>query len=1155
ENINKYKENLIAGQEQPGEFLRAKLEATGKSVESLSTSEFIEVMLSTKQPKFFAESAIQGGGKDWNNSELAILGDINVTVPVKIYDNGVWDPSAPGFAVHQKPLDGELLFTPGALLKSGPGFVGKTPDLDEVTKNGKIDQEAYNALVERRLLPLLVHANEKAGLEGKPALITLPGVGAGEFAGKFKGKMGEHLNIAIQAMLEKHSGNLGNIAAIHYDSFAECTNQQKNYGNIKYRVRPQLKEGNKGKTQLSAPTTYQELGDDFSKCKLYKVVAWDHVSLPGNDYFEGSRYTDDGVAAAATSSMEGITGVKGRYDKETGKYLPPEGYNNWSDVASKQGVHLKVENNLKIVTDKGVSVKFADYQKVVDSPSVTIPKVPTQKPLLKPVLPPKVDPTPVLTSKTVISKELASELLKKYSNGLEKLPKELEKNRTNSRQDSTYTQNIINALTAIAQGKNEFVQMEWRGTPQTTNPNQFINSFVGSPDYKDLVQRGQVVSIDLSKLANEISTGVIAIPSPQTPPKVPTQKPVLKPVLPPEIDPTPVPKLQTGISKEQAVNWMQKYGKALDQLAGNTTNEAHRTFAINAKRALESIANGTEFEQFRSDARGYHVTHTDDPHRQLHNLANKDLDSFNMIIPQYADHGLQTTMSLMTKAFSTIKMPALEIAKPVPTYQKISQQQAKLLLDKHGKELDQLAANTTNEAHSSFAINTKLALEAIANGTEFKQFRSTGRGYQVTHTDNPQEQIHNLVNKDSHNFNIVIPQYADPALQQKLSLMNTDIRSAHAGKEITPKIKTPELPQVPKILAPKEAIIYSAGDVETHGPRVAVKFSSQTARDQFVDNFIKEAKKEGVDLSNVFDRSHNGASDVVYIKSSQGKGSAGTYISDPMDLDAKPELSISFGNDKVAQKFSDLLGVNKHSYQSQASGSLYFEANSLPPTPNKTSNIKVEINQQKPLEPQLAKPLPPTPVLKPKSPEPIATNLVIDEQAKPLSEQYVKKNLVPMIDKFVASHVNGQVVTEPEIKKFYTDALNKLQKDGHISADTVKDFTKPSVGAPSKFEQAVGNTLQTINNKEPLPLKLGMGEKLMFSLGKVCNALGLKAIGKSCMNQIKPENLQKITNRENILAHSVDIVSNLRETQKTSGSKVAQNLVAARAANRKGREV
>ena len=478
ENINKYKENLIAGQEQPGEFLRAKLEATGKSVESLSTSEFIEVMLSTKQPKFFAESAIQGGGKDWNNSELAILGDINVTVPVKIYDNGVWDPSGPGFAVHQKPLDGELLFTPGALLKSGPGFVGKTPDLDEVTKNGKIDQEAYNALVERRLLPLLVHANEKAELEGKPALITLPGVGAGEFAGKFKGKMGEHLNIAIQAMLEKHSGNLGNIAAIHYDSFAECTNQQKNYGNIKYRVRPQLNEGNKGKTQLSAPTTYQELGDDFSKCKLYKVVAWDHVSLPGNDYFEGSRNTDDGVAAAATSSMEGITGVKGRYDKETGKYLPPEGYNNWSDVASKQGVHLKIENNLKIVTDNGVSVKFADYQKVVDSPSVIIPKVPTQKPALKPVLAPKVDPPPVLTSKTVITQEQASELLKKYSNGLEKLPKELEKNRTNSRQDSTYTQNIINALTAIAQGKNEFVQMEWRGTPQTTNPNQFINSFV-----------------------------------------------------------------------------------------------------------------------------------------------------------------------------------------------------------------------------------------------------------------------------------------------------------------------------------------------------------------------------------------------------------------------------------------------------------------------------------------------------------------------------------------------------------------------------------------------------------------------------------------------------------------------------------------------------
>lgn len=376
EKIKQYQAKLSSGQEQAGEYLANKLNATGKAVEDLTTTEFIEAMLSTKKPFIFAESQIKGWGKDWNNSELAILGDINVTVPVTIYDNGTWSPGAPGFSIHQKPLEGELLFTPGALLKHGKDFSGNTPDFDEVTKDGVIDQVAYNALVERRLLPLLVHANEKAEREGKPALITLPGVGAGEFAGAFKGKMGVCLNIAIKEMLQKHSSHLGNIAAIYYDSYNECDNEQIEYHNIKYRVRPQMK-GNQGKTQLSDPKTYQEAGDDFSKCKLYKIVAWDHVSLPGNDYFKGLRNTDDGVAAAATSSMAGITGVEGRYDANAKKYLPPNPpYHDWSEVAEKQVVHLRVENNLKIVTGAGALVKFADYQQVVNAPSFTIPNPP-----------------------------------------------------------------------------------------------------------------------------------------------------------------------------------------------------------------------------------------------------------------------------------------------------------------------------------------------------------------------------------------------------------------------------------------------------------------------------------------------------------------------------------------------------------------------------------------------------------------------------------------------------------------------------------------------------------------------------------------------------------------------------------------------------------
>jgi hypothetical protein len=665
QNINIYKESLISGQEQPGKFLQEKLEEAGKSVADLNEAEFIEVILSTKKPKFFAESAIQGGGRDWNNRELEILGDINVTVPVKVYDNGIWDPADPNFAAHANPLDGELLFTPGALLKSGAQFSGQTPDLAEVTKNGKIDQKAYNALVERRLLPLLVHANEKAGLEGKPALITLPGVGAGEFAGKFKGEMGQHLNIAIQAMLEKHSGNLGNIAAIHYDSFAECTNEQRNYGNIKYRVRPQLK-GNQGKTQLSDPTAYQEPGDDFSKCKLYKVVAWDHVSLPGNDFFIGRRHTDDGVAAAATNSMEGITGVTGHYDKATGKYLPPKAYNTWEEVANKQGVHLKVQNNIKIVTDKGVSVKLADYQRVV------IPKPPANL---------------------------------GYSD-----------------------------ITIIGKTK-----------PAGLSEVMYIKDNFGQNNY-----------------------------------------------------------LLNFVNKQDAINYSASLAKY--------------------------------------DVRG--------------SQGNK-------------------------------------------------------------------------------YVNT------LQNGQ-----------YQIVLTD----------------ANIV-------TLQQNKSL-------------------NPPPPVHKPVLSP------------TTPP---------------------------------------------------------------------------------------------------------------PPPPHDRSQ---------------------------------ESHTVKDKQ---LSEQYVKKELVPMVDKFVSSHTNGKAVTEPEIRKFYTDVLSKLQTDGYISGDNVKSFTKPLNGSTtSQLDQAIKDTAQTINDQDILPIKLGIGEKLMFSLSKVATILNIPRMREFFLNRITPENLGKMTRRENILAQSIDIITSLQGSHKTTGPKAAR-VVAARGDNRTGR--
>ena len=104
-------------------------------------------------------------------------------------------------------------------------------------------------------------------------------------------------------------------------------------------VRPLL-AGNAGKSQLCPPSAYAEDGDDFSNCVLFSIVAWDHVSWPGNDFFGGSRCTDDGVKAAATDSMAVLTGIEGHYDPDRGAYLPPAPYRTWGEAVEKNGLQL-----------------------------------------------------------------------------------------------------------------------------------------------------------------------------------------------------------------------------------------------------------------------------------------------------------------------------------------------------------------------------------------------------------------------------------------------------------------------------------------------------------------------------------------------------------------------------------------------------------------------------------------------------------------------------------------------------------------------------------------------------------------------------------------------------------------------------------------------
>lgn len=311
---------------------------------ALTTEGLIECLVATKRPRIFAESMVFGDGTDWTATELSILGDIGFSAPVTAFDDG----SHVRPRVHEHPVLATLLFSPGALLRNG---TGRTPaDWNEVTRNGKLDPAGYSGLYQRRLMPLLLHVEQQAVALGAEALVTVPGLGCGQFAGPFRGTLGQALKEALIDLLKGCADKLPHIRALYYDPFDECRNERHKFANVSLLVRPLLR-GNRGKPQLCHPATYAEDTDDFSNCRLFSVVAWDHVSWPGNDFYLGSRTTDDGVKAAATDVMAAITGNQGNYDPLRHAYTPPEPYRTWGELVALQRIQLRVAGNLLVLHD------------------------------------------------------------------------------------------------------------------------------------------------------------------------------------------------------------------------------------------------------------------------------------------------------------------------------------------------------------------------------------------------------------------------------------------------------------------------------------------------------------------------------------------------------------------------------------------------------------------------------------------------------------------------------------------------------------------------------------------------------------------------------------------------------------------------------------
>ncbi len=324
-----YFREIREGSAEAGKFFQA----AGPASISSNDAE-LAALLDTKIPQIFAESAVAGDGSDWNLTELGILGDISIAVPVTIFDDGRHRRPA----VHAVPFSGELVFTPGALLRNGRSR--EAADWAEVVSpGGKLNEAGYLQLYRRRLLPVFQYIETRAAGLGKSALVTIPGLGCGQFAGPFAGRLGIALQSVLQEILAENAAAFPHLRAVWYDPYDECDNARFEYHNLSLLVRP-LCRGNQPTPQLCQPITYQTPPDDFADCMLFSIVAWDHVSWPGNDFFICSRATDDGVKAAATDSMAVITGTSGQYDTHSNQYQPPPPCHTWNEIVRKTNPRL-----------------------------------------------------------------------------------------------------------------------------------------------------------------------------------------------------------------------------------------------------------------------------------------------------------------------------------------------------------------------------------------------------------------------------------------------------------------------------------------------------------------------------------------------------------------------------------------------------------------------------------------------------------------------------------------------------------------------------------------------------------------------------------------------------------------------------------------------
>lgn len=355
-----YLNGLKDGSKNPGSRLEHILNSQGLVLNDLYAKDLIAALMNTRLPQMFAESGVVLDGTDWSIDENSILADIVLsTTGTSAYNNGAHR----GQRDHNQPLEVHFLYTSGALLRNGHRNL--TSDMREVIRQDQtLDEEAYYHLYERRLLPGLLAQNHAARIDGKPLVINIPGMGLGQFAGRYQQQLKAAFPKVLKRFFQEHADELDMVHTVNYDPYEGFPNNENPFAiplqNTKIRLlaRPLtgLPAGEQG--EVASQLEFPKDGANYRGCRLVKVVAWDPFSYPGNDIWVNNadqgngRETDDGVSFASSDTLRAM--------KNIGQF--GEGFPEFFAYNSQQGIFYAQNEGL-----------YVDYTSLANYPSKIMP--------------------------------------------------------------------------------------------------------------------------------------------------------------------------------------------------------------------------------------------------------------------------------------------------------------------------------------------------------------------------------------------------------------------------------------------------------------------------------------------------------------------------------------------------------------------------------------------------------------------------------------------------------------------------------------------------------------------------------------------------------------------------------------------------------------